>query len=218
MENLSYDALVELITKEVIKILGETKLASIDSCGNVDKRPLALVIGEVSSLPAFAGEKYRFADIDSYKGDISCYDCVFVASLSLAQLADCALGKDSCAVCCAVAKAFLNGKKVYILESALPHRPYKETADRKFYSMLEGYVNTLRSFGAELIREQWFGKNLNKDAIEDNSVDKVITEKLALSLCEKASTGVVHLRKGTVLTPSAKDIFNHSEVKVEFVD
>lgn len=218
MENLSYDALVELITKEVLKVLSENKIASVDSNGNVDKRPLALVIGDVKALPDFAGRKYRFADMDSYKGDISQFDCVFIASLSCAELSDCALGRDSSAVPCAVTKALLSGKKVMLLESALPHRAYRETANRKFYSMLEGYVNTLRSFGVEVIREQWFGKNLNKDAIEDNSVDKVITEKLALSLCDKCSDGIVRLRRGTVLTPSAKDIFNHSEVKVEFVD
>lgn len=218
MENLSYDALVDLITKEVLKVLSETKIASVDCGGTVDKRPLALVIGDIKSLPAFACEKYRFADIEEYKGDISRFDSVFVASFTCAQLADCALGRDCNAVSCAVTQAFLNGKKVYLLESALPHRAYRETSNRKFYSLFEGYVNTLRSFGAEIIREQWFGKNLNKDAIEDNSVDKVITEKLALSLCEKCGDGIVRLRKGTVITPSAKDIFNHSEVKVEFVD
>lgn len=218
MENLSYDALIELITKAVLKELSENKIASVDSKGNIDKRPLALVIGKSDDLPSFACEKYRFSDLESYKGDISYFDSVFIASLSCAELADCALGRDSNSVSCSVTQALLNGKKVYLLESALPHRAYRETANRKFYSMFEGYVNTLRSFGVEVIREQWFGKNLNKDAIEDNSVDKVITEKIALSLCEKCSNGVVSLRRGTVITPSAKDIFNHSEVKVEFVD
>lgn len=217
MENLSYDALVDMITKEVLKVLSDNKIVS-DACGKIDSRPLALLIGEEEKLPSFAAEKYRFAPLDDYKGDISCFECVFIAKLSFSQLADCALGRDSCAVSCAVIQALLNGKKVYLLESALPHRAYKETADRKFYAMLEGYVNTLRSFGVEFIREQWFGKNLNKDAIEDNTADKVITEKIAVALCEKCSGGIVKLRKGTVITPSAKDIFNHSEIKVEFVD
>lgn len=218
MENLSYDALVELITKEVLKILSENKAASLTPNGEIDKRPLALVAGDCKDLPGFAAEKYRFEGIENYKGDISPYDAVFIAGLSCTELADCASGRDSSAVPCAVTKALLCGKKVYLLESALPHREYRETADRKFYSLFEGYVNTLRSFGVELIREQWFGKNLNKDAIEDNSVDKVITEKIALSLCEKAGDGFVRLRKGTVITPSAKDIFNHSQVTVQFVD
>ena len=218
MENLSYDALVELITKEVLKVLSQNKIASVDKNGDIDKRPFALVIGDCGNLPSFAAEKYRFENIEKYNGDISCYDAVFVARLSCSELADCALGRDSSAVPCAVSKALLCGKKVFLLESALPHRAYRETADRKFYSMLEGYVNTLRTFGIELIREQWYGKNLNKDAIEDNSVDKVITEKIALKLCEDAADSVVRLKKGTVITPSAKDVFNHSQITVQFVD
>ena len=214
MENVSFEALVELVTKEVLKSVssGETP------CIKPDGKPLALLIGKEADLPAFAKDKYSFKTIDSYNGDISLYECVFVCELTCAELADCALGRDCRSVPCAVTKALLNGKKVYLLESALPHRKHKETANRAFYSMFEGYVNSLRSFGVELIRQQWYGKNLNKDAIADISVDKVITEKLEISLCEKTRDEVVRLKKGTVITPSAKDIFNHSNVKVEFVD
>lgn len=214
MENVSFDALVELVTKEVLKSISVDTSAEIKSGG----KPLALVIGSVADLPAFAQDKYSFKSIDAYNGDITCFECVFISELTCAELADCALGRDCSAVPCSVIKALLNGKKVYLLESALPHRRYKETADRTFYSMFEGYVNSLRTFGVEIIRQQWYGKNLNKDAISDNSVDKVITEKLAISLCDKAADGLVRLKKGTVITPSAKDIFNHSQVKVEFVD
>lgn len=218
MENLSYDALVELVTKEVMNVISSSGIASVDSDGCVDKRPSALVIGDKNSLPAFAQDKYRFESIDSYKGDISKYDCVFIAELTCAELADCALGRDCRAVPCAVTNALLSGKKVFLLESALPYRKHKETANRAFYSMFEGYVNTLRTFGVEIIREQWYGKNLDRNAVADNSVDKVITEKLAISLADNAVDGIVRLRGGTVITPSAKDIFNHSQVKVEFVD
>lgn len=218
MENLSYEALVELVTKEVMKALSQGGIAGISQNGNVDARPLALVIGDKKCLPSFAADKYRFADMESYKGDISPFDCVFIAELTCAELADCALGRDCRTVPCAVTNALLCGKKIYLLESALPHRKHKDTANRKFYSVMEGYVNTLRSYDIELIREQWYGRNLNRNAIADNSVDKVITEKLAISLCEKAADGKVCLKRGTVITPSAKDIFNHSEIKVEFVD
>lgn len=214
MENVSFEALVELVTKEVLKSVssGETPSAKPDG------KPLALLVGNEGDLPAFAQEKYAFKTIDSYNGDIASYECVFVCELTCAELADCALGRDCRAVPCAVTKALLNGKKVFLLEAALPHRKYKETANRAFYSMFEGYVNSLRSFGVELIRQQWYGKNLNKNAVADNSVDKVITESLAINLCKKAQDEIVRLKKGTVITPSAKDIFNHSNVKVEFVD
>ncbi len=214
MENVSFEALVELVTKEVLKSVSSGEAPCVKGTG----KPVALLIGKENDLPAFAQEKYSFKTIDSYNGDVSSYECVFICELTCAELADCALGRDCRAVPCAVTKALLSGKKVYLLESALPHRKYKETANRAFYSMFEGYVNSLRSFGVELIRQQWYGKNLNKDAIADNSVDKVITEKLAVTLCEKAQGDIVRLKKGTVITPSAKDIFNHSNIKVEFVD
>ena len=214
MENVSFDALVDLVTKEVLRSIS----ADVKDFQKNDGKSLALVIGSEADLPAFAQEKYLFKTIDSYNGDISCFDCVFICELTCAELADCALGRDCRTVPCAVTKALLSGKKVCLLESALPHRMYKETANRAFYAMLEGYVNSLRSFGVEIIRQQWYGKNLNKDAIADNSVDKVITEKLAISLCEKTQGDIICLRKGTVITPSAKDIFNHSQKKVEFVD
>ncbi len=216
METISYDALVELITKEVLKVISAQNAAG--GSGNTDARPLALVIGCAKDLPAYAAENYRFAELDAYTGDIEPYDCVWISALTCTQLADCALGRDASAAPCSVTQALLHGKKVMLMEAGLPHRPFSATANRKFYAMLEGYVNTLRSFGVELVRAQWYGKNLNKDAIEDNSVDKVITEKLAKSRCEKAQNGTVSLKKGTVITPSAKDIFNHSQVTVQFVD
>ncbi len=214
MENISFDALVELVTKEVLRSIS----ANENKTELISDKPLALIVGSQADLPTFAKEKYVFKPIDSYDGDISSYDCVFVCELTCAELADCALGRDCRAVPCAVTKALLSGKKVYLLESALPHRKYKETANRALFSVFEGYVNSLRSFGVELIRQQWHGKNLNRDAIADNSVEKVITEKLAVTLCDKAQDDIVRLKKGTVITPSAKDIFNHSHVKVEFVD
>ncbi len=215
MNDLSFDALVELVTKEVLCAIGNNEQA-IDKKVNI--KPMALVIGDCGSLPQFALDKYSFIGMNGYKGDISEFECIFIAELSCADLADCALGRDCRQIPCAVTKALLNGKKVYLLESALPHRNFKATAGRSFYSMLEGYVNTLRSFGVELIRQQWYGKNLDRNAIADNSVDKVITEKIAISLVENCVDGLVKLCKGTVITPSAKDIFNHSQIKVEFVD
>ncbi len=215
MENLSYDALVELVTKEVLNAIGSGACASDKKINN---SPLALVVGNSENLPKFALDKYSFENIESYDGNIEKYECLFLDKLTCADLADCALGRDCRTVPCAFTKAMLNGKKVYLLETALPHRKYKATANRAFFSSLEGYVNTLRSFGVEIIREQWYGKNLDRNAIADNSVDKVITEKIAVSLVENCPDGLVKLLKGTVITPSAKDIFNHSQVKVEFVD
>ena len=209
----SYEALVERITQEVLRHLQENTDLSPGT------KPVALLAGAQEAVPAFAKERYAFADISSYAGDIAPFEAVFIASLSLAELADCALGRDASALPCAVAKAILSGKEVYLMEAGLPYKTYKRTVtNRNFYNMLEGYVNTLRGFGVKIVKEQWQGNNLERQAIEDNTADKVITERTAKELCENCTTGVVRLRCGTVITPSAKDVFNHSEIKVEFVD
>lgn len=215
MAQLDYDKLVELITKEVLETV---KGGSQTSVGELDFRPVALVLGPSDKLPLFA-ENYRLADIEDYKnhGNIDKYDRVYIAEISNAQLADIALGRDTSPFSCAVVKALLCGKPIYLLESALSHRKFQNTASRNFFNLLEGYIHTLQSFGIELIREQKFGKNLSRNAIADNSVDKVITESIARGLVKK-SEDVIYLRKGTILTPSAKDIFNHSQKTVEFVD
>ncbi len=204
--------MVELITKEVIKSMNGTASAACT-------KPLALIIGNTDKLPLAVCDNYCAVPIDEYAkdGDIERYECVYITELTCAELADIALGRDTMPVTCSVTKALLRGKRVYIMETAPEHRKYSATANKTFYQMLEGYVCKLQSYGIELIREQKFGKNLSKSAIADNSVDKVITESLAYRLIKKDGD-VISLRKGTVLTPSAKDVFNHSDKKVEFVD
>ena len=215
MENLSYEALVELITKEVTRIVNENK----SELSAMSAKPTALLAGKKEDLPVFAVEKFRFDDISAYEGDIEPYEALFISEISFAELADCALGRDSSKLPCAFIKALLSGKDVYLLEKGLPHKAYeRKLENRNFYSLFETYVNSLRSFGVNIIKEQWHGKNLDRNAIEDNTVDKVITERLARELCEASADGYVKLRQGTVITPSAKDVFNHSEVKVEFVN
>jgi len=44
--------------------------------------------------------------------------------------------------------------------------------------------------------------------------DKVITETRAKELCEN---GIITLRKGTIVTPSAKDVFNQRKCEVIFM-
>ena len=215
MANTSNEALVELITKEVLKRLGESgTTAAVPS-----SKPTALLCGEQKAVPEFAKERFAFAPISAYEGDIEPYEAVMIAEISFTELSDCALGKDAGKLSCALTNALLNGKEVFLLETGLPYKAYKRTtANRNFYNMLEGYVNTLRGFGVKVVKEQWQGNNLERSAIEDNTADKVITERAARELCEKCTGGVLHLRCGTVITPSAKDVFNHSEIKVEFVD
>jgi len=216
MSDLTKETLVELITKEELKRLADENFTSSPS---FSAKPVALLAGEQKAVPEFAKNRFAFRDISAYEGDIAPFEAVLIARISFTELADAALGKDASKLPCAVTNALLSGKEVYLLEAGLPYKKYKRTvANRNFYNMLEGYVNTLRTFGVKVVKEQWQGNNLERSAIEDNTADKVITERTAKELVEKCTGGVIHLRCGTVITPSAKDVFNHSEIKVEFVD
>ena len=209
MSNTSNDALVELITKEVLKRLSDNPETVSAALSN---KPSALLAGDIAAVPEFAKERFAFADIGTYAGDMEPFEAIFIAKLSPSELADCALGRGASKLPCA-------GKEVYLLEAGLPYKKFKRSvANRNFYNMLEGYVNTLRGYGVKLVKEQWQGNNLERNAIEDNTADKLITERTAKELVEKCTDGTVRLRCGTVITPSAKDVFNHSQIKVEFVN
>ena len=155
MSDLTKETLVELITKEVLKRLADENFTSSPS---FSAKPVALLAGEQKAVPEFAKNRFAFRDISAYEGDIAPFEAVLIARISFTELADAALGKDASKLPCAVTNALLSGKEVYLLEAGLPYKKYKRTvANRNFYNMLEGYVNTLRTFGVKVVKEQWQG-------------------------------------------------------------
>ncbi len=210
--NTDFEKLVEMITQEVVKTLSDGEKGCVSSNPEGEK---ALLVGCGKDIPLEARNKYNILPIENYNGDISEFDAVIIGSLSFTQLADIAQGRNTERESCAVLKALLTGKKVFILETGLPHRQYAETASRKLFKMYEGYVNEILSFGVSMIRKD-SKVNSNCNAFADNTADKVITESVARILVEKEES-TIKLCKGTILTPSAKDIFNHSDKTVEFI-
>lgn len=212
MADLTREQLVELITAEVLRITGAApEAAPADKSGC----PKALVIGPAGELPQGFGDRYQLLDIDDYKscGSIEPYEKVFITRLSLTELSDMALGRDSRPAQCAVVNALLYGKEILLFETALPHRKLAGRGSRAFYQMLEGYLRTLQSFGVTLVRGQ---SPLAKYDPAATLPGGVITEAVAARLLEKPGDTVL-LRKGTVVTPSAKDVFLHGGKRVEFI-
>jgi len=213
MGTIEYDKLVELITKEVMRIADENGVSAY----NKEK---ALVIGRKDTLPIVHSSKYSLVSFDEIgdKADVSAFERIYISELTLTELCDIALGRDETPRSSAVINALLSGKEVFILESSLPHRKFAGKGSRELFKQYEGYVNRIISFGSVLIRDNNAGtKNKNMNAFADNCYDKVVTEQIAKQLVDKCENGVIKLRKGTVITPSAKDVFNHSDKTVEFV-
>lgn len=211
---LTREQLIELITGEVLKTLGGGEPAEpSDKTG----LPPALVIGPADRLPKPVRTQYDLRPMEEYQGDIEPFEKVFITALTQTQLADAALGRDSQPVTCAISNALLYGKEVYLYDIALAHRKLAGRGSRAFYQLLEGYVRTLQSFGVKLVQGTTVIDKYQKFSAPGADLPSgVITEAMALELCRKGE-GEIVLRKGTVLTPSAKDVFLHADRHITYL-
>ncbi len=217
MPDMSREQLIELVTKEVLRSLGGDPF---EPEADKSSLPEILVIGSADLLPKGVRDRYNPMGLDAYtcSEDIEHFEKVYITGLSILELADIALGRPTHPVQCAVISALMCGKDICLMESALPHRKQAAKAARGFYQLLEGYVRTLQHFGISLITAQSpIDKYVAHNAPGTDLPDGVITEALAKSIVEKKSDAALYFRRGTVFTPSAKDVFLHAGRTVEIV-
>lgn len=221
MNSIPKEELVEIITREVMRMM-DTKQ---EGSGCVPNKPGALVLGSAEKLPPEVLADLNIYGIDDYAlhGNIDKYCCVYITEISLAQLSDIALGRDERPCQCAVIKAILSGKTVYLLSEALTYHRFAPTANKAFYDMLVGYEKKIADSGvsiipaAKLISPVLTGQseqNANDEALD--CTDKVVTGQKAEELCSKLQ-GAVNLKRGTIITPLAKDAFGAAKIKINFV-
>ena len=180
MAELTKEQLIELITREVLKTLGG---GEPEEPADKSGLPLALCIGPADQLPRGVRSQYRFASIEEYQGDIAPYERVFITAITQTQLVDTALGRDSQPVTCALSNALLQGKEIFLYDSALGHRKLAGRGSRGFYQLLEGYVRTLQSYGVKLVQGTTVIDKYQKTAAPGADLPSgVITEAVALEL------------------------------------
>jgi len=208
---LTREQLVELVTREVIRFTGGEPEPPGDKTG----LPAALVIGSADKLPSHIAAMYdlhtlqEMADAD----DVARFEKIYIMELTLSELADIALGRDVHAAGRAVIAGLLSGKEIFLLDCALGFRRNSATVSRAFIQMLEGYVRTLQSFGITLVSGQ---TPVDKYAPGDLP-EGIVTEGLAMKMAADSQNPLILLKKGTVITPSAKDVFLHAGKIIEFV-
>ena len=217
MPDMSREQLIDLVTREVLRALGGNPFEQ-----EVDKSalPQILVIGSPDLLPKNIRDRFYPVGIDAYTcpQDIEHFEKVYITELSILELADIALGRPAHPVQCAVISALLQGKEICLMESALPHRKLAAKASRGFYQLLEGYVRTLQRFGVSLVTAQSpIDKYVAHGAAGTDLPDGVITEAVARDIALKKPDAVLCFRRGTVFTPSAKDVFLHAGKTIETV-
>lgn len=229
MNGIPKEELVEIITREVMSILNTGQEGSggvSGKSGSLPAKPGALVLGPATKLPPEVSAGFDIYGVDDYvlHGDIHKYCCVYITEISLAQLSDIALGRDERPYQCAISKAILSGKTVYLSAEALAYRQFASTANKAYYDMLTGYEQKIIGFGVSVISVAKPADAVTTGRKDQNDqrqqafdcTDKVVTGKKAEELCDKLK-GVVNLPQGTILTPLAKDAFGAAKIKLNFV-
>ena len=213
MAELTREQLVELITKEVLKRINQDKKDTPDPL-----RPSVLVIGSVQKLPTDVSENYNCRGIDDYDGDIRQFEKVLITELTMVELADIALGRNTKSVQCAVINALLQNKEIVLYDFALEHRRFEDQSNRVFYLLMESYVNILKSFDIKFAsgREGSFSRKEHISVLSENACSGVVTEAKAKELIQQGN-GDILLKSGTLLTPSAKDVLYSKNRKVRFI-
>lgn len=217
--------LIALITEKVLaQISPEPTKECSPATGAEVCRKQALVLG--GTCPAeLKEERWDYTLQDRYNGAVTDYDRVIIVSLDFCQLADLAMGRNGDALTDIVLRALLSGVEVLMSEEALPHRAFRERGHSMLYRTMEGYVQTLCSYGVRIPREKAALTALPVRAAQYRaekvavpagtavpSEEKLITESRARAML--AAGKEIRLRPGTLVTPSALDVFRQAHVNI----
>lgn len=223
MAKMDKERLIEIVTAEVLRLLesGEKAPEKVPECA--PDAPRALLIGRREKLPVRIQTKYSLCDIELYKDQsipvpVEKFEAVFITGLSLTEFSDIAAGRECGRIAKTVIDAIMSGKKIYLMETAFFWRKKKAVIAPGFYQLLEGHVRTLKNFGIEVMTDQTVterhtGKPLKTEGLPEG----LITEERAFALVEKRAENTIRVRKGTVITPSARDVFLHAGKTIEIV-
>ena len=203
------------------------------SCGDhapCGARQCVLVIGKPrKEIPEQVTRKAVLFDLSDYEKhqDVLRYDRIYIASLSVTQLCDIAQGRAGDPASCAVVHGLLAGIETLMPEDAPSYKRYAGKGSTALYRLIESYERTLRSFGVKVI-----GQDRDRDAVlpppkppkymapkitapagsARPNFSCLITEEDALRLSGQGKE--VILPAGSILTPSAKDVFAHAGIAV----
>ncbi len=219
MNQKEMDDIVELITRKVMSQMGASGCAV--PSGSEDGIPKVLYIG--SEKGRFTQEMCRncsIYDISDYKENknILRYSRVLIAELCVGQMTDIALARFSCPECSAVLEALMNGIEVIMADDALDYKKYAGKGSNALYEQLDGYAKRLQIFGIKVV-----GLGKKETAVQPKPAKygrpatpapagsgvrnsgQLITEADAVRLVKLE--GPVQIPAGSILTPSAKDVF-----------
>ncbi|MCG8483168.1 MAG: hypothetical protein MJA31_07675 [Clostridia bacterium] len=224
---------IEKLTNEIMHRLLE-KIQSEQTENNASAKKMFLQSdGEAVSIPG-----YKPHDLENAKdiNQLLEYEFLVLGKLTVDELASTANGQSINAKTSAVRQFLLTGKKVYIIENGLEHRAYKEVANPVYYNIFRNYEKQLVQFGVRIISPMALEKVYSKETVSNLSTDvkacqvcdsskesltinystkkKLVTLEMAVKMANETA---VILKPGTIITPSAKDIFKEKNTDIKFV-
>ena len=230
MKEIEMERIIELVTRQVLASL---EGSAAEKAADEGKRR-CLVVGDISAVPAKLRMGAVLEGVEEYAacGNILRYEKVIITALDLVQLADIAQGRPGDGACCAVVQALLNGIDVVMLETAPIHRQFAGKSSTGLYTLLESHVRTIQGFGVKMLTQDGLAEPEVKPAkpakyhapaperVQGSAkpnAQRLITESAAIALAA-AAEGTVQLAPGTILTPSARDVFNRAGITPVFGD
>ena len=199
--------LIEEVIRELKRKIGQDFMKK-------DTGRSAMVLGV---LPQSEEKALKAAyQIVQFSESESC-DIYVLAQLPIKLMADLVLGIPSEPQAACILRALLEGKRVYLLESGLEYRRYKETAYKTLYHLYQEYEAAVKRYGIELISYTSEIAKENRIKPRPEAEDFVDLSSLRLlresDLIKVRGTGsiTVLLGQNTIITPLARDyIANHN--------
>lgn len=228
---MEYDKLVDLIVEEVCNKVNNGKISG----GSV--RKVAIVINEnnLNEITKVLENDYK---ISIYGNEDIEGEIVIIPTLSLKAMANLATLVISEAQEEFIIKMLMMGKKVYVLESGLEYRRYKNTASRALYNKYLDFENQLKIHGIQIIgyigEVKKDDKNLLNYESNDVSGSEVLssdnTDGLKLELRNKKVISETEIKgnfitginslvidKRSIITPLASDFIRTHNLRVKRV-
>lgn len=222
---MNYDDLVNYIVEEVYKKLSEKDNLIIKD-KNINKKKAIVLWDDNLDNYSKLNSKY---EVISYEEGIREYDEVIISSLCLRGLSNLAQGSSISSEERFILKAIMLGKKVYVMESGIEYRRYKDTAPEELYKKFVLFERELINYGVQVIEDiETLLLDRNSEVVKEKEISNVDIEEKIIEFRNKKLISEGDLKKPHIngakkiivdkkamITPLASDYIRIHHLKLE---
>lgn len=152
------------------------------------------------------------------------YDAIVISNMTIDMLSSIATGCCHRAEEIFILKALLMEKAVFVIDSGMEYKKYKETAFKNLYSLFSEYENKLIQYGMkritnilELLKDVKTEEiTTNKTMDVDLTYKNLILESDLSKVCRKGFTSIT-IKDKCIITPLALDYMKNHYIKINRV-